>query len=312
MPGGVDFAAVKHAVSLAAVLEHYRGAGRRRNRDRLECRGPIHGGERDDSFRANLGRNVFHCFACQAGGDVLDLVAALERCSLREAARRLEEWFGVGAAAVRPTGQRVREGERGNPPLRFALSGVDAAHPYLAGRGIDQATAEEFGVGYYGGPGLLSGRIVIPIANGRGERVAYAGRALAGGRPKYKLPAGFRKGRELFNVHRAAAGGSRSVIVVEGYFDCLRVHQAGRRWVVALRGSSLAAEQEAALLARFERVVLLLDGAAAGRAASQAIAARLSARCELVVVALPDGAQPDQLSLTEIQQLLSPQLASPR
>ncbi len=143
---------------------------------------------------------------------------------------------------------------------------------------------------------------MIPIANARGETVAYAGRAVDGSLPKYKLPAGFRKGGELFNLHRAAATGSQTVIVVEGYFDCLRVHPAGLPWVVALRGSSLSAEQETALRERFDRVILLLDGDAAGRAASCALAARLPGRCWVAVVSVPDGAQPDQLSLTAIQQ----------
>jgi DNA primase len=103
-------------------------------------------------------------------------------------------------------------------------------------------------VGFYAGSGLLSGRVAIPIANARGQTVAYAGRALDGSLPKYKLPAGFRKAWELFNLHRAASTGSQSVIVVEGYFDCLRVHREGLLWVVALMGSSLSAEQEKALL----------------------------------------------------------------
>jgi hypothetical protein len=50
------------------------------------------------------------------------------------------------------------------------------------------------------------------------------------------------------------------VIVVEGYFDYLRVHRAGLPSVVALMGSSLSAEHENALLAAFGRLVLLLDG----------------------------------------------------
>ena len=75
--------------------------------------------------------------------------------------------------------------------------------------------------------------------------------------------------------------------------------------MVALMGSSLSADQENALLAAFDRVVLLLDGDAAGRAASGAIATRLSRRCWVAEVPLPDGAQPDQLSLIAIQELLS-------
>lgn len=308
MRGWVDFGAVKQAVSLEAVLRHYQVPGLRKRGHQLVGRCPIHRGQRDDSFRASLSKNAFHCFACQAGGNVLNFVAAMEQCSIRQAAVWLQRWFSVGAPGegrnVR-NGELVRKKEGRNPPLPFVLTGVDHAHPYLVERGIDPATAVEFGVGFYARSGLLSGRVVIPIANARGQTVAYAGRAPDDSLPKYKLPAGFRKAWELFNLHRAAATGSKTVIVVEGYFDCLRVHRAGLPWVVALMGSSLSAEQENALLAAFDRVVLLLDGDAAGRAASRAIAARLSRRCWVAEVQVPDGAQPDQLSLAAIQQLLS-------
>lgn len=317
MRGWVDFSAVKQAVSLEAVLRHYQVPGLRKRRHQWVGHCPIHRGRRDDSFRASLGKNAFHCFSCQAGGNVLDFVAAMEKCSIRQAALRLQRWFSIGApdestagpegAPARRSvrkGELVRKKEECNPPLPFILTGVDPSHPYLGERGIDRATAVEFGVGFYAGPGLLSGRIVIPIANARGQTVAYAGRALEGSLPKYKLPAGFRKAWELFNLYRAAATGSKTVIVVEGYFDCLRVHRAGLPWVVALMGSSLSAQQENALLESFDRVLLLLDGDAAGRAASRAIAARLSRRCLAAEVHVPDGAQPDQLSLAAISRLL--------
>jgi DNA primase len=313
MRGWVDFAAVKQAVSLETVLRRYQVPGLRKRRDQLIGRCPIHRGQRDDSFRASLAKNAFHCFACQARGNVLDFTAAMEQCSIREAALLLQEWFWLGAPgessmcpmrASAPKEELVRKKEKCNPPLPFALTGVDSAHPYLVERGIERATAVEFGVGFYAGPGVLSGRIVIPIGNARGQTVAYAGRAVDGRPPKYKLPAGFRKGWELFNLHRAAATGSQTAIVVEGYFDCLRVHQAGQPWVVALMGSSLSAEQETALREGFDRVILLLDGDGAGRAASRTMAARLSGRSWVAVVDVPDGAQPDQLSPAAIQQLV--------
>jgi DNA primase len=250
---------------------------------------------------------MFHCFACQASGNVLDFVAAMERCSIREAALRLQQSFGVGAAGAMEWQNRelVRKEEGINPPLPFALRGVEGNHPYLAEREIGPATVAAFGVGFYSGPGLMSGRIVIPIRNLRGQLVAYAGRALDSGPPKYKLPRDFRKSLELFNLQRAVATGSQTVIVVEGYFDCMRVHQAGFPWVVALMGSSLSAAQESGLLGHFERILLMLDGDAAGQAASRAIAARLSGRCSMQVVAVPDGSQPDQLPSATIWQLLA-------
>lgn len=310
----VDFRVVKQTVSLEAVLRLYQVPGRRRRRDQLEGRCPIHRGEREDSFRANLSKNAFHCFGCQAGGNVLDFVAAMERCSVREAALRLQQCFHASASAGSSLpsstraaswkGELVRKKETGNPPLGFALTGVDHGHPYLAQRGIDGATASQFGVGYYAGPGLLSGRIVIPIQNRNGAIVAYAGRTLKGELPKYRLPAGFQKGLELFNVHRALATGNKTVIVVEGYFDCMQVYQAGLPFVVALMGSCLSLQQERILLQCCERVILMLDGDQAGWVASEAIGARLSKQCSVVLAHVPEGTQPDQLSSTTIRQLI--------
>ena len=307
----VEFRAVKEAVSLEAVLRYYQVPGLRRHRSQLEGCCPIHRGQRDDSFRASLTKNVFHCFACQAQGNVLDFVAAMENCSIRDAACRLQRWFG-GAASALPAdsaggaqkSELVREKEGCNPPLRFALTGVDHTHPYLQQRGIDHVTAAEFGVGLYGGPGLMRGRIVIPIRNVRGELVAYAGRAPDGKLPKYKLPAGFRKAWELFNVQRAATTTSKTAIVVEGYFDCMRVHQAGFPFAVALMGSALSPSQERLLTERFERAILMLDGDAAGRAATRVISTRLSENCSVVVIDVPEGAQPDQLPFAVIQDLV--------
>jgi DNA primase len=313
MMRGVDFSAVKRTVSLEAVLRHYQIPGLRRHRDQLQGCCPIHHGQRDDSFRAHLTKNIFQCFACQACGSVLDFVAAMEQCSIREAALRLQQWFGVGApelrlypaAAGKQGKELVRKEEGSNLPLRFALTGVESNHPYLAQRGIDPATAAEFGAGFYPGPGLMRGCIVIPICNRHGQLVAYAGRALDDRPPKYKLPAGFRKALELFNLQRAVAAGGKAVIVVEGYFDCMRVHQSGFPKVVALMGSSLSAAQESGLLHHFERIVLMLDGDAAGRAASEAMAARLSGRRSVQMVRVPDASQPDQLSCSTIRQLLA-------
>ena len=72
----------------------------------------------------------------------------------------------------------------------------------------------------YAGPGLMQARVVIPIHDERVRLLAYAGRSLDGGTPKYKLPAGFPKAAVLFNLHRAAACPQDWVIVEEGFFDC--------------------------------------------------------------------------------------------
>jgi hypothetical protein len=116
-------------------------------------------------------------------------------------------------------------------------------HPYLISRGVDKATARWFGMGYRHSPGFLGGRIIIPIHNGAGKLVACAGRSDDSSEPKYLFPPGFRKSAELFNLHRAGSSPSRELILVEGLFDRVRVHQAGFSNIVALMGCAIGRRQ---------------------------------------------------------------------
>ena len=311
----VDFKAIKEAVTLEQVFDRY-GVKLKRSGKELAGPCPIHQGDGARSFHANTEKNAFHCFSCQAKGNVLDFVAAMEKCSVRDAALKLQGWFRISgteeapaASEKPPTGsQPAREeaGERGAPnkPLGFRLKGIDHRHPYLAQRGIDPETAEYFGVGFFSGKGSMSGKIVIPIENEAGELVAYAGRSIDGSEPKYKLPAGFKKGQVLYNLARALEEDSTgAVVLVEGFFDCMKVVQA-EHVCVALMGCSLSEEQEKLLARHFRQVVLMLDGDEAGRRAAGEIAGKLAHKVWVRVVDVPEGRQPDQLSTEELQALL--------
>jgi DNA primase len=92
--------------------------------------------------------------------------------------------------------------------------------------------------------------------------------------------------------------------MVEGFFDCLRVDQAGYHKVIALMGATLSEVQETLILARFREVVLMLDGDDAGRCATRQLAARLAGRIPLHIAEVPSGRQPDQLSSEEIKRIL--------
>lgn len=223
-----------------------------------------------------------------------------------DAAQRLQSMRGTSAPlTLTPNGKElVTERRKVSSPLKFKLTGIDCAHPYLAGRGITEKTAAEFGVGFYAGPGLMHGRLVIPIHNADGELIAYCGRTVDQTQPRYRLPPAFAKSEVLFNMHRASAGGHDFVVVVEGFFDCMKVHQAGIRSVVGLMGLALYEPHRHALLKRFRQVILLLDGDSTGRKASTVIAHTLRPHCSLRVVFLPEGAQPDQLAAKDIGEIL--------
>ena len=147
--------------------------------------------------------------------------------------------------------------------------------------------------------------MVIPIQNERGQLLAYAGRSIDGTGPKYKLPTDFAKSRVLFNLHRAIAHRQQTMVVVERFFDCLKVHQAGLPGVVALMGCSQSEHQETLLLRNFHNVALMLDADSAGVHGSAVIADRLSKHCVVEIVGLATGQQPDRLSTPEIHRALS-------
>src|SRR4051794_20579132 len=115
-------------------------------------------------------------------------------------------------------------------------------HPYLRERGVPEALAATFGL-TFAEKGIMAGRVCIPIHNHAGELVAYAGRwvgsdeTIPEGEEKYKLPKGFQKNLELFNLHRVEH--CRHLVVVEGYFGAIRLHGL-RVPTIALMGSSIA------------------------------------------------------------------------
>ena len=313
----VDFKEVKESTPIQHVLDRYRVHLRHvgRNELRGRCPLPTHTSQNSiDSFSVNMDLNAWACQSAscmnarggRAGGNVLDLVALMERCSIREAAMRLRDRFGVPLAAShpRPFVAAPTEPLGPNPPLGFVLRGIDGGHPYLRSRSITPVTAQAFGVGFYRGTGLLHGRVVIPIRNETGELVAYAGRATDASEPKYRFPSGFRKSQVLFNLHRARHAGQQSVVIVEGFFDTMKIHQAGHRNVVGLMGCTMSDQQADLLFRRFTQAVVMLDGDEAGRHGSAAIAHRLATQMQVAVVNLPDGIQPDQLPSKEIAQLL--------
>jgi DNA primase len=318
-----DFRYIKEHVSIDQVLSRYgiklrsAGAGNLRGR----CPLPTHTSRVSiASFSVNLHRNVWSCQSAsciaarggQIGGNVLDLVAALERSSIREAGVRLAEWFGANPSSPMRTPIAAAQNRseaiasESNPPLTFVLRHIDAWHPYLAQRGVHIDTAKTFGVGFYSGDGFLSGRIVIPIHDHAGQLVAYAGRSLTAEEPKYRLPTGFRKSQVLFNFHRAIQSDEKNAIVVEGFFDAMKIHQAGYTNVVALMGSSFCQRQSDLLATHFKSATLMLDGDPAGRHAADVIQNALTSRMHVTRVDVADGRQPDQMRPADIRALLGP------
>lgn len=148
------------------------------------------------------------------------------------------------------------------------------------------------------------GRLMIPIRDPRGRVIAFGGRILGAGEPKYlnspDTPL-FDKGRTLYNLDKAspASRASNRVIVVEGYMDVIALAQAGFVEAVAPLGTALTEQQIMMLWRMVPKPILCFDGDNAGQKAAFRGAQRalggLKPGHSLEFVTLPEGQDPDDL-----------------
>jgi DNA primase len=145
------------------------------------------------------------------------------------------------------------------------------------------------------------GRLLFPIHDLRSRIVAFSGRIIGEGEPKYlnspETPV-FHKGQLLYNLHVAKHGMRKAerAILVEGQFDVLRLTMAGLEEVVAPLGTGLTDEQGALLQRHTPHVILLYDSDDAGlRATFRAGDALLRHKLRVSVATLPEGEDPDTL-----------------
>ncbi len=325
----LDFRALKAQVPIRDVLERYGflDALAEKKPGKLVGPCPIHGGTGKTSFNVDTDKNVFNCFSGCGGGNVLDLVMKIEDVTIREAGEKLAGWFGLTferkkrngdagnsakvsekSAGESPAARTLSAGDGINPPLERSLKNLNAEHDYIRTRGFTIETARHFGIGYCT-RGIMRGRVAIPIHNTDGELVAYAGRAvetkLAEEKGKYRLPSNFTKSAVVWNLHRAREHVERGLVVVEGFFGAMKVHQAGFQNVIALMGSSVSDQQEQLLLAHTDRLALMFDGDDAGNACVREFYGRLRRRLFLKEIHLNNGEQPDNLEDARIRSLLS-------
>lgn len=315
----IGFDRLKQTVTIEQVLERYGLLEKlRRSGDSLNGACPLHGGRNPTAFRASLSQNCWICFGdCHRGGSIVDFVSRMEGIGIREAGLLIQDWFNLDSDNMTeitpptPKPNVIPLRRESNVPLRFSLGALDSRHAYLVERGLSAETIKEFGLGACA-HGTLRGWIAIPIHSADGKLVAYAGRwpgEPPPGEPKYRLPRGFRKSLELFNQHRAAKESSAEpLVVVEGFFGCLRVWQAGHRRVVSLMGSMLSRTQEnriVDLTGVGGHVVLLFDADAAGKKGAVESRERLNKRVSVCVARLDEGQQPDSLGDAEILSLIA-------
>ncbi len=187
--------------------------------------------------------------------------------------------------------------------LGYAADRWDGLVAELAAQGVDLRVAATAGLvkpghsgGYYD---VYRGRLIIPTYASTGEVIAFGGRALGNEEPKYlntSTTPVYTKGRSLYalNVARRSAGTLDAIIVVEGYLDCIALHQAGFTNTVAALGTAFSAEQARELRKVTPNVFVCFDADGAGRAATaKSIELLRDAGCNARIVDLPPGDDPD-------------------
>jgi len=187
--------------------------------------------------------------------------------------------------------------------LGYATDRWDGLVGELKANAVDLLTAARAGLikpghsgGYYD---VYRGRLIVPTHATTGEVIAFGGRALGEEEPKYLNTATtpvYTKGRYLFglNAARRAAGKADEVVVVEGYLDCIALHQAGITNAVAALGTAFTSDQARELRKVAATVFVCFDADGAGQAATaKSIEILREAGCTARVVTLPAGDDPD-------------------
>lgn len=227
-----------------------------------------------------------------------------------------------------------------------------AAREYLKNRGILESTIREFGFGFapdsrgrlkealsvHGVDQLVEagllikvddrepydrfrGRLMIPIRDPRGRVIAFGGRILGDGEPKYlnspDTPL-FDKGRTLYNLDKASPASRQTgrILVVEGYMDVIALAQAGFEDVVAPLGTALTEHQIERIWKMVEAPIMCFDGDNAGQKASMRAALRalpiLRPSHSLNFIALPAGQDPDDLIRSDGPQAFAALIDKPQ
>ncbi|CAK7192041.1 DNA primase [Commensalibacter sp. Nvir] len=265
----------------------------------------------------------YHCYGCQAHGDVISFYMETEGKNFNETIRELAALAGL--EVPEQTLQQKQSQERNNVLYdvltcahRYYIellrsNKANVVRNYLYQRGITDQTFAEFGLGWSGdgrgglishlkqngyglkeigqagllrkinenewGGELFFKRIMYPIMNRRGQIIAFGGRVMGDGQPKYlnspETPL-FVKRKMLFGFHRLSALNKskdsdplyHQVLVVEGYMDVIALHQAGFGGAVAPLGTALTQEQLTLLWRVTRQPLICFDGDDAGRRAS--------------------------------------------
>lgn len=270
--------------------------------------------EKTPSFSVVPAKQIYYCFGCNKGGNVINFVKDIENLDYSEAVRLLAERANiqipeknsyVDEAVLK---KEKKTYEMNSLSARFFFENMKSqknqhAREYLARRKMKSETITSFGIGYAlkewsalteylrskgfsddeiveAGLGSVSkhgvidkfrNRIMFPIIDIRNRVIGFGGRALDEFDVKYMNSPEtcvYKKNKSLFAMNFAKNSKENFVIVVEGYIDCISLHQAGFTNTIASLGTALTDNQAKMIKRVFGQAVIAYDNDAAGQNAS--------------------------------------------
>ena len=300
---------------------------------------PFHN-EKTPSFTVSPTKQFYHCFGCGAHGTAIGFLMEYSGLGFVEAIKDLARRVGMqvpDGEGLPHDGPKLHAltdiMARAAKYYYEQLKRSEKAISYLKKRGVSGEVAQKFGIGYApdGWQNLAAAfddytisavqqaglvirneqgrlydrfrdRVMFPIMNQKGETIAFGGRVLGDGEPKYlnspETPL-FEKGREVFGLPQARSvlREKNVAIVVEGYMDVVALAQHGVGNAVATLGTATTTAHVQKLLRQVDRLVFCFDGDAAGRKAGwRALEISLEALPEqknIGFVFLPETEDPD-------------------
>lgn len=280
---------------------------------------PFHN-EKSPSFSVSAHKQMYYCFGCGEGGNVISFLMKYENYTFIEAMEFLAEKAGIELPKMEYSKEARHEKDLKTKIIEINTEAAKyyhyllktargkTAYNYLAGRKLSNETIVKFGLGYsdkYSNnlyqylkkkgysdgelkeTGLFTfdekrgvtdkfwNRVMFPIMDANNRVIAFGGRVMGDGKPKYlnspetKV---FDKSRNLYGLNAARSSRKDYMLICEGYMDVISLHQAGFNNAVAALGTAFTS-RHAALIKRYvKEVVLTFDSDEAGiKAALRAI-----------------------------------------
>ena len=296
--------------------------------------------EKTASFSVSPDKQIFHCFGCGLGGNVVHFVSKIENISFRDSLEMLADRAGINLPKT-DMGEDSKKIELKEKVYKINeevaklyhetlyLPIAKPAQEYVKKRKLDNKTLKNFKIGYAPDNNILykylkeknfhdeeilastlvkkynnnfvdtfKNRLMFPIMDVRNRVIAFGGRVLDDSKPKYINSPDtvvYNKGRNLYGLNVAKNAKMDKIIIVEGYMDCVSLHQRGITNVVASLGTALTENQGRLLKKYAEKIVISYDSDGAGQAATlRGLEILKNLGCDVRILQMEGAKDPDE------------------